>query len=294
MRLWIKSLLLFVAIFSAPLSATISPALYEVTKGNQTSYFFGSVHMGEARYYPLPAAIEKRFSQADQLVMEVNMQDEAAIQAEMMQLMMLHGMYMDGTTLKQHLPKALYKETVERAKRFGVPSASIDPLKPWAAALILAQAYYQSIGLDPNYGVDMYFSGLAKQKNKSVYGLETLTDQISAMMKLDAEGSTMLQQMLDETKSNNSYTQRMMRAWAAGDSKLLASIFKEELGDTKADQLFVDHLLKKRNQAWLKQLKPMMSKSSLFVVVGAAHLVGPENLLDSLSANGYKVSKLAY
>ena len=52
-----------------------------------------------------------------------------------------------------------------------------------------------------------------------------------------------------------------------------------------------DRLLKKRNHAWLpKMLKLMQEKNSAFFAVGAAHLVGEDNVLDLLKTNGYTVT----
>ncbi|TCI05336.1 TraB/GumN family protein [Corallincola luteus] len=274
--------------------AAISPALFEVSKQGHTSYFFGSVHMGEARYYPLPSAIEQRFKQSQRLVMEIDMADESAIQMEMMQLMMQHGMYLDGSDLKTHIPSSLYRQTMKTAERLGVPANSIQQLRPWAVALLIGQHYYLTMGLDPNWGVDQYFSQQAIKTGKAIYGLETLAEQINAMLAADGEGSSMLQQVLDEADSSSDYTQRMMTAWEKGNSSELSAIFNEELDDTQADKLFVEHLLLKRNQNWLQQLKPMMKKETLFVVVGAAHLVGPENILDSFRQAGYQVKAVSY
>ena len=52
-------------------------------------------------------------------------------------------------------------------------------------------------------------------------------------------------------------------------------------------------LLLERNQAWLPKLEALFArKGRSFVVVGAAHLVGPDGLLTMLKSKGYTVEQL--
>ncbi len=69
--------------------------------------------------------------------------------------------------------------------------------------------------------------------------------------------------------------------------KLLA---KSELG---SDKKYEELLLNKRNINWISQLKTIMPKESVFVAVGAGHLVGEKGLLTLLRNEGYKVEPLA-
>jgi uncharacterized protein YbaP (TraB family) len=52
-------------------------------------------------------------------------------------------------------------------------------------------------------------------------------------------------------------------------------------------------LLVDRNRAWLPKLDALFTRSGrAFVVVGAAHLVGPDGLLAMFRARGYQVAQL--
>ncbi|PYR32174.1 MAG: TraB/GumN family protein, partial [Acidobacteria bacterium] len=51
-------------------------------------------------------------------------------------------------------------------------------------------------------------------------------------------------------------------------------------------------LLVERNRNWLPKLEALFTRRGhAFVVVGAAHLVGPEGLLAMLKAKGYSVEQ---
>ena len=74
--------------------------------------------------------------------------------------------------------------------------------------------------------------------------------------------------------------------WAAGVERIV-------LEDVKGDQVMYERLLVNRNRNWLPRLDALLSRNSrAFVVVGAAHLVGPDGLLAMFRAKGYKVDQL--
>ena len=54
-----------------------------------------------------------------------------------------------------------------------------------------------------------------------------------------------------------------------------------------------DRLLKNRNEKWLQKLPKLMQNKSLFIAVGAGHLVGKDGLISRLKAMGYIVNPLA-
>jgi uncharacterized protein YbaP (TraB family) len=52
-------------------------------------------------------------------------------------------------------------------------------------------------------------------------------------------------------------------------------------------------LLVERNQNWLPKLEALFARPGhAFVVVGAAHLVGPDGLLTMLRAKGHSVEQM--
>jgi len=65
------------------------------------------------------------------------------------------------------------------------------------------------------------------------------------------------------------------------------------LADLKADPQMYQRLLVDRNRNWLPKLEALfIRRGHAFVVVGAAHLVGPDGLLTMLRAKGYQVEQL--
>ena len=55
----------------------------------------------------------------------------------------------------------------------------------------------------------------------------------------------------------------------------------------------MNDMLINRNKNWLNQLPDLMKNNSLFIAVGAGHLVGDNGLIKGLQAKGYTVKPVA-
>ena len=78
-------------------------------------------------------------------------------------------------------------------------------------------------------------------------------------------------------------------AWARGDT---SSLEKDLLGAFRESPELFDRLLAERNRNWVAPVEACLkAKTACFVVVGAAHLVGPESLVNLLQKKGYTVEQ---
>lgn len=279
-------------LFSGLSQAAISPALYHVSKGQQSAYLFGSFHAGKQAYYPLPSAVQRALNDSDLLVAEVNLATLDPVQAATQ--IQAAGVYKDGSRLKDHIAPATYRELLRTAERYGLNAASLDLFRPWLVALTLTQLHYASIGMNAELGVDQYLVRQANQSDQQVMGLETFDQQLKLLLELDKDAEQTLRQTLEELNSSEDYAQALVSAWERGDGQRLAGIFEEISDGSKESSLFVDKLLVERNHNWIKQLTRLMQQQKPFVVVGSLHIEGPENLRQLLQAEGYSVTRVKY
>jgi uncharacterized protein YbaP (TraB family) len=85
--------------------------------------------------------------------------------------------------------------------------------------------------------------------------------------------------------------QDMINAWRSGDAEALSDLFVASMRE-EAPALY-DSLLLSRNLRWLPEIEALLTDSPTeFVLVGAAHLVGEQGLLQLLASKGYAVSQL--
>lgn len=99
-----------------------------------------------------------------------------------------------------------------------------------------------------------------------------------------------LKDTLDQLDDLPKYMNKLLEAWKAADEKELATAFVDDM--KKSPELY-EALLVKRNKAWVPVLEKLMAaKQDNFVVVGTAHLVGSDSVLNMLKAKGYKISRV--
>jgi uncharacterized protein YbaP (TraB family) len=207
------------------------------------------------------------------------------------QMQMLgRGMLPAGQTLDQVLSaptRALVNKAVEE---LGIPSAALQLMKPWMAALSLDALEWQKAGFDADLGLDKHFYDTATRDGKPIEGLETTQYQLSLFDGMSMEQQDrLLAETLKELNTEQANLSAAALAWKTGDAPTLERIALE---DMRSDPALYQRLLVDRNRNWLPKIEALFSrpKPSL-VVVGAAHLIGPDGLLQMLRARGYAIEQ---
>ena len=281
---------LLVLALAMPGVAASPSFLWKVTTpAGRSLYLAGSLHLLSSEYYPLAPAFEERFAEADLLVEELDMGEMAAPASQM--LMLQRGMMPAGQTLESVLAPDTFEAVKSKAAELGLPFAPLQLFKPWALALTLQGMEWQKAGYDANLGLDKHFYDKAIEKGLQVQGLETLAFQIGQFDSLSMPlQDRMLAESLKEMATASTQVGEMARAWKAGDA---AAIERIVLADLKSEPQMYDRLLVARNRTWLPKLDALLTRPRpTFVVVGAAHLVGPDGLLAAFKAKGYTVTQM--
>ena len=99
MKSYCRFLVSICVLLSVSVSAETS--VYEITKGNQTIYLGGTIHVLRNSDYPLPAEFEHAYENAKILVLETDM--KKARSPEFGQQMVQAFMYSGGKNLAQDL-----------------------------------------------------------------------------------------------------------------------------------------------------------------------------------------------
>jgi len=144
---------------------------------------------------------------------------------------------------------------------------------------------------DVGEGIDNSFQAYAKKNAKSLYGLETAEYQGALLFDgdLQKQKKALLKSIREIAKSKQKM-QELKTYYLTQDIDRLTDFFKIQDEETKE---FMTELLKNRNKRWLDQLPALMQKQSLFIAVGAGHLVGAEGLIKGLQLKGYILKPVA-
>jgi hypothetical protein len=146
-------------------------------------------------------------------------------------------------------------------------------------------------GFNPELGLDKHFYDRAREAGKAVQGLETVEYQISRLDDMTAEQQDrMLAETLKEISTQKGSVAKLTAAWKTGDASAVERVV---LADLKSDPLMYQRLLVERNKNWMPKIEALFArKGNALVIVGAAHLVGPDGLLAMLKAKGYTIAQL--
>jgi uncharacterized protein len=272
-----------------PITAQEKSFLWKIQSEKNSLYLLGSIHFLKKENYPLKKSIEEVFEKSKKIVFEIDLQGATPEKAQRVTLE--KGIYRDGTTLQQNLTPETYNLAQERAAQLGIDLRPLSPLKPWAVGLTMMALKLQKLGFDSRYGIDRYLANRAKDNNMPAEGLETLESQIGLLDQFSRrEQESMLHQTLKELEQLDQSVEGIVQSWVMGDVKSVEKLLLE--GMRKHPKVY-QKIIVERNQRWLPQIKRLLVQGDkVMVVVGAAHLVGPDGIIELLKGQGYTVEQL--
>jgi hypothetical protein len=121
--------------------------------------------------------------------------------------------------------------------------------------------------------------------------LETAEYQIARFDDMTMEQQDrLLAETLKDVETEQANTKKLVEAWRTGD---VPNVERLVLSDLKQEPLLYQRLLVDRNKNWLPKIEALFSRRGhALVVVGAAHLVGPDGIVAILKAKGYTVEQM--
>jgi uncharacterized protein YbaP (TraB family) len=262
--------------------------LWSVANRKNVIYLLGSVHFLSSESFPLADAIEKAYVHSNKVVFETDMAgfNDPAFQARTANL----GLLPEGQTLQHYVSRQTYSSLEKKIEKLGVSMELFDRFRPWLCALTLAAMELQRLGLNPNYGVDNYYFNKARVDGKEVSFLESVDDQLRLFTEMNKmQEESFLKQTLEDLDVLEAKLSELIEAWASGDTQSLGSIVG--LGFKDHPEIY-KRMVVQRNRNWVTQINDLIQKGdNALVIVGAAHLVGNENVLSLLRSKGYKIEQ---
>lgn len=264
--------------------------LWQVKTATATVYLLGSVHFMKKDAYPLSRVIEDAFDRSDTLAVEA---DINSIGKGVLERLRLKGFYQGEDSIANHVSQETYAYITGEAARLGLPIASFIRQKPWLLGMTMTAIELMKAGYNPHYGIDKYFLTKASGK-KNVVELESVDYQIDLLAGLpDQEQEHFLIYALKDLASLVRQVDALMTAWATGDAGRIASIMEESVASDSRLKVVHEKILTDRNRNMAKKIAShLRSRGTVFVVVGAGHLVGDLGIVGLLRKEGYHVEQL--
>ncbi len=264
-----------------------APALWRVAGPKGNIFLFGSFHLLPADVKWRTPAVESALNEAAVVVFETDFagaQDSRVSQA----LIAKYGFLPPGQTLRSVLSTSTNTELEKTATDLEIPPPSLAPLRPWLAALTLGLQFAIHQGFDPSNGVEQQVITSAKASGRSLGTLETNESQLRVFADLTREQEVeLLTVTLRQVRETPKMLEDMLTAYRKGDLAALERTLNIGFDDFPALR---KRILKDRHDKWLPQIENMIADGRThLIIVGAAHLVGPDSVIVMLRAKGVKV-----
>ena len=264
---------------------TDKPPFYQVQWHGKTAYLLGSIHIGRADFYPLPAQIEAALGKARGLVVEVdiNKADSTALLQQYGRADKTKGLdwqSRDKNTLQIMAPYCASAANVCQL---------IQSFAPWLQATQVNLMRYNALGYSTDYGVDMQL--MTRYAALPVYQLETAESQFQLLASFGSQEQWSM--VREAISASDDELLSLITAWRSGNEIGLDSIMQQQMGGEDDTQM-LEKILWQRNHVMADGIIKLMGSADvaapLFVVVGAGHVVGDKSVVQLLKQAGAKVN----
>lgn len=254
--------------------------------GGGTVYLFGTMHMLPRRAVWFTPRVRAAFGRSTALWEEA---DIGLTDPQAMLAIMLQGVTADD--LFARLPPA-YAATFRRQLRgCGIPVLAVAHMQPWLAATVPALCVMSDgPGRAPVMGPEATLLRAAQDAGKQVGFFETAAAQLALLAGGSPRaGIARLEQAIDEgDAAGGDQLDRMEAAWLAGAAPALAGEIDKMRHD---DPEMYRTLFVKRNVRFAARIRQMLrGGGTVFVAIGAGHLVGAEGVPALLRRAGVTVA----
>lgn len=276
----------------------VTPPFFKVeSKRGATLLVLGTMHLGPPTGWVYSEAIERGLAEADAFVLEIDLRNatEESVSTVLAERVILPVSVTLDQVISPETAKLLDENETTLA-RLGMSRQARMRLEPWFIAVSLTEALSASSGLAAGQSVDSAI--LARSAGRPLHGLETFDAQLAM---LDGLSRELKDAMLRDTVMRLDETAEEMRAtalaWSRNDREKLFEIAYQGVDENPELADFYEILLTERNRNWAGQLgalldDPARAGQTIFVGVGALHLVGPDSLITFLEARGDRVQAL--
>jgi len=261
--------------------------LWEITgkRVKSPSYLFGTMHLIPKDQFYFPESIQQKVANANQLVMEIGGLSEQLSAAKYMILK-------EGSVFDLFSPEQLDSLFTYIQDELRLDESTVrkrySKLKPLALLQLLTQ---NTFGESPE-SYELRLELLAKKHGVKIAGLETVEEQVAIFDQMPLiDQVSMVMTGISNTEESDHESRKLIELYLSQDIDAMAGLLSEGgFGDAN----FEAQLLTDRNQKWIPLIQKLIRKDASFIAVGAAHLGGPDGVVQLLRNAGYTVEPVKF
>ena len=270
------------------LSGWAGSPVWQLSNAAQPFYIAGTIHVMRPGDYPLPAALEQAYQASDVLVLEMDLSD--ATQEYFRQQIAITGLYPQGQSSRSAFSPEIVESIQAQLAKDQLTFVQVE--RPWLLALTLMHLELQRHGASPEYGIDSHYYHRAIIDQKTVEALETADAQLNVLAAMgEISADQLLTQFMSDIAQVPTLFGNMTAAWRNGNYQAIDDDLTAEL---RAEQpAFYQSIMVERNRKWLDKIDALIqSGKPVLVLVGSAHLAGPDSLITMLAERGHAFAQV--
>lgn len=253
--------------------------LWEVKtkEGKTCSYLFGTIHaIDETKFY-FPKKLEKIASKCDAICLEI-----AGVSSNPPSI---EKLMMTDKSLQDLFTKSQMDSIHYWAERFLLMKPNqFDENFGQAKPFLLLQFILKTSLPENIKSYELVLEETAKKNNQEILGFETVDFQLNLFDKMSLEDQVkMVMESLKDEKTAKEKFLELQQVYFEQDLDRLYNLTKEE--STPLNRSFLED----RNIDWIPKIEEMTENKLVFIAVGAAHLSGPEGVIELLIKKGFQV-----
>jgi uncharacterized protein YbaP (TraB family) len=260
-------------------------SVWKISRGGNTLFLGGSVHILRDADYPLPDEFDMAYSQSSMLVIETDVEQLA--DPGVAQYLTANTFLPGNQTLRSVLDPETYELLAAAFREYGQRLEELRRFKPSMVVNILTLLQMQKMGFVQE-GVDFYYLKKAKDEEKPVGYLESIETQIDLIITMGSGyENDFVRYSLYDMESTENELLSLLDEWKNGGLSKTEEILLEMKDEWP--QIYRT-VITDRNSAWMPQIEQYLASGTVsFVIVGLAHIHGPDGLLQQLKNAGCKV-----
>lgn len=255
--------------------------LWRLDKNGRTSWLGGTAHFF---CYSFEHSLRRLFESVDTVILEGPLDRDSLAEVERAG----RAAPPPGESVLDHMADidlALLERVLCRRRMLadGPPPAPdvvrqlLGQTRPWYAFFSLWTLFLEQRGWKQS--VDLEIWNLARDRNKTVFGMETVAEQLAS---LESAPMDRIVRFLRDCRRWNIYRRRNAAAYLAGD---LAGM----LGTSTEFPSRTERIIGHRDQRFRERMRPWVERGGAAVFVGSAHLL---NLRRMLAEDGFAVRRV--
>ncbi|MDZ7939039.1 MAG: TraB/GumN family protein [Rhodoferax sp.] len=262
--------------------------LWRIRKDGHDSYLYGTLHVGRSLWIAPGPKLAAALRASDALALELDPLDPQ-VQATMRASLAQRPEVALPAALRQRLDQQLARECLTAM------AADLGPAE--MQVMGLATLVGRRAGYDPSFGSEVLLSAMARQGGMPVLSLETVDQQLDALLAPDAAQAVQaVEEGLDDLESGRQARVLLatVKAWEQSDAAALENYAAWcECTDTPLAREQMHRLLDQRNPLMARAIDQLHREGKrVLAAVGSLHMVGPRGLPAVLAKQGYTVQRL--